>query len=198
MANISARAASDAVSDDAFVGCVSCEDVVPLAWRARSSALSTGELHRLQELTLRALRAEPADETDVDDKNLLRLHEKLDSLMEMVGRLLSVHQPTPTPANINLSRRGLAWAMNPADAPSIGQIGVIELHLHPRLLQPLLLPSRVYALRERDGMMEVRVLFEPLSEVVESALERHVFRRHRRSIAETRSGHNILPAAPER
>jgi len=171
-----------------FEDCVSCEDVVPIAWRARRAALSNGELHRLQETTLRALRAEPGEQSDVKDPHLLRLHEKLDSVLEMIGRLIELHQPAPQPAQVRLSRMGMSWRTAAASAPPVGEQGVIELHLHPRLMQPLLLPAHVCGVDPRGDEVEVNVAFEPLSEPVESALERHVFRRHRRSISETRNG----------
>lgn len=172
--------------ESVFEACVSCQDCVPLAWRPRSHPLSDGELFRLQDLSMRALRAEPADEHEVQDAEMLRLHEKLDCLMESIGKLLAVHQPVPPARNLKLSRRGAAWS-EPADgAHGLGQIGVIELHLHPRLVQPLLLPGRICRLDAREGAAEIEVIFEPLSELLEGALERHVFRRHRRAVAETR------------
>jgi hypothetical protein len=171
-----------------FDNCVSCEDVVPIAWRGREAALSNGELHRLQELTLRALRSEPGEQSDVKDPHLLRLHEKLDSVLEMIGRLMEIHQPPPQPAHVRLSRMGVSWRVPAGKAPPMGEPGVIELHLHPRLMQPLLLPARVSAIDPHGAEVEVEVAFEPLSEPVESALERHVFRRHRRAISENRNG----------
>lgn len=171
-----------------FDGCVSCEDVVPIAWRGRKAALSSGELHRLQENTLRALRAEPGEQSDVKDPDLLRLHEKLDSVLEMMGRLMELHHPAPQAAHVRLSRMGMSWRAPAASAPAIGEHGVLELHLHPRLMQPLLLPARVQSLDARGNEVEVNIAFEPLSEPVESALERHVFRRHRRAISENRNG----------
>lgn len=171
-----------------FEDCVSCDDVVPLAWRGRESALSGGELHRLQELTLRALRAEPGEQIDVKDPHLIRLHEKLDSLLEMMGRLIEIHHPAPQPTHVRLSRMGVAWRTEAGKAPSLGEHGVLELHLHPRLMQPLLLPAHVCAIEPRGAEVEVEVAFEVLSEPVETALERHVFRRHRRAISENRNG----------
>ncbi len=171
-----------------FEDCVSCEDVVPIAWRGRSAALSAGELHRLQELTLRALRAEPGEQTDVKDPQLLKLHEKLDTVLEMIGRLMEVHHPAPQPAQVKLSRMGVAWRTEAGKAPPMGEHGVLELHLHPRLMQPLLLPARVCAVEPRGGEVEVEVAFDTMSEPVESALERHIFRRHRRAISENRNG----------
>ncbi|HZP12040.1 MAG TPA: PilZ domain-containing protein [Nevskiaceae bacterium] len=171
-----------------FEDCVSCEDVVPIAWRGRQGALSSGELHRLQELTLRALRAEPGEQADVKDPQLLRLHEKLDSVLEMMGRLLEIHHPAPQPAHVRLSRMGVAWRTEPGKAPPIGEHGVLELHLHPRLMQPLLLPAHVCAVEPRSGQVEVEVAFDSVPEPVETALERHIFRRHRRAISETRNG----------
>lgn len=169
-----------------FAGCVSCEDCVPLAWRDRDRPLTDGELFRLQERSLRALRAEPADEHEEQNPEMLRLHEKLDALMESVGRLLAAHHPAPAARNLRLSRRGVAWSMPAEQAPAAGGYGVIELHLHPRLLQPLLLPARIVAVHPGDGGATVEAAFEPIAEIMESALERHVFRRHRRAVAETR------------
>jgi hypothetical protein len=171
-----------------FDGCVSCEDVVPIAWRSRNAALSSGELHRLQEMTLRALRAEPGEQCDVKDPHLLRVHEKLDSVLEMIGRLMEVHFPAPQSAHVRLSRMGVSWRVPAGKAPAMGEPGVLELHLHPRLMQPLLLPAKVCSISPHGEEVEVNVAFESLSEPVESALERHVFRRHRRAISETRNG----------
>ena len=175
-------------SERVFEDCVSCEDVVPIAWRGRKAGLSHGELHRLQETTLRALRAEPGEQSEVKDPELARLHEKLDSVLEMMGRLMEVHYPAPQPAQIRLSRMGMSWRSPAATAPPMGERGVLELHLHPRLMQPLLLPAHVCGVDVLGAEVEVNIAFEPLPEPVESALERHVFRRHRRSISENRNG----------
>jgi hypothetical protein len=180
-------ATANNTSDSVFGACVSCDDCVPLAWRVRATPLTEGELYRLQEQTLRSLRAEPSDAAEQKEPEMQRMHEKLDALMEAVGRLLSIHQPAPVARNVKLSRRGVAWFMPAQEAaPSPGEIGVLELHLYPRLLQPLLLPARVTSVVSSAGESRVEMSFEPICELVESAIERHVFRRHRRAIAESR------------
>jgi len=159
-----------------------------MAWRGRNAALSNGELHRLQELTLRALRAEPGEQVDVKEPHLLRLHEKLDSVLEMLGRLMEIHHPVPQPTQVRMSHLGVAWRTDPGKAPAMGEHGVLELHLHPRLMQPMLLPARVCAVEAKGSEVAVEAAFDPLPEPVEAALERHIFRRHRRAISENRNG----------
>jgi len=68
------------------------------------------------------------------------------------------------------------------DDPAVDSLGLVALHLHRCVPQPLRLAVRI---RQIDGDL-VQADFLPLSEAGQAALERHVFLHHRRQIAESR------------
>ena len=77
----------------------------------------------------------------------------------------------------------------PAAAPlEAGQAGLFRIQAAAWLPEPLTLPARVIAVHTDVAAGLVAWLaFEPLPEPTRSALERHLFRQHRRAIAERRA-----------
>ena len=63
---------------------------------------------------------------------------------------------------------------------------MLRVHLDPRLPQPLELPARLVGTERLGPECLAWLRFEDLGDALESALERHVFRRHRRAVAEAR------------
>jgi hypothetical protein len=116
---------------------------------------------------------------------LRRIEAKLDLLLTLVGGLnqRATHDPA---VPVRWSAKG---ACLPVAAPlEAGQAGLFRIQAAAWLPEPLTLPARVIAVDTDAAAGPVAWLaFEPLPEPTRSALERHLFRQHRRAIAERRA-----------
>lgn len=159
-----------------------------LAWTPLAAVPDAAECERLGDEALRVLNAVAvleshrarSDEPEPLELEVERLHLKLDVLIELVGAALAGRDGNPPPLMVELSAQGLAW-QQPAPPP-VDSHGLVALHLHRCVPQPLRLAVRI---RQIDGDL-VQADFLPLSEAGQAALERHVFLHHRRQIAESR------------
>ncbi|HEX4894712.1 MAG TPA: PilZ domain-containing protein [Solimonas sp.] len=175
--------------NDMFGQWLAYRDQLPFAWtllpvEAPSVAPQVQE-HNLRILGAVALldeRPVPAENEGPLQAEVERLQLKLDVVMELLGALLRHLQPLPPARPLRLSREGLCWPEEPG-APAPGQQIQIVLHLHACAPGPLQLRAEV--LEPQEG--ETRVRFQDLGEACTQALERHVFTRHRRSVAGARS-----------
>lgn len=111
-----------------------------------------------------------------------RLQQKLNLVLEMVGALVVAQQARPAPVPVSLSSEGLLWLGDAANL-NTGSSGLVCLHLHRALVQPLVLPATIV----HAGGGEISARFQRLNPACQSELERHVFLRHRRAIAGSRS-----------
>jgi hypothetical protein len=82
------------------------------------------------------------------------------------------------------SARGVRLRM-PAPV-AVGSAGTFRVQPVDWLPEPLLLPATVRASINTGGEHELWLRFGPLSATLEASLERHLFRQHRRAIAESR------------
>lgn len=161
--------------------------VLPLRWGApvEFGPVAQGEAQRVL-AAVAALEERPpslADDSGGLEAEVARLHQKMHLLMEMVGGLLRAQQSPPPALPVRLVAGGLRWhdRVEPA-----GELGMLELWLHPACPEPLRLPARLLAVAAEAGGVQVDAAFEPLPEPLATALEKHVFLRHRRELAEAR------------
>lgn len=165
---------------------LSNRDYLPLSWALLPEPPDAASLERLAETNVTLLtrlvsleeRPSLPSEQDELEKEISRLHGKLDLLITLVAELARGRQQLPPPVEIQLSAHHLIWSQ--ALMPPAGAHVMISLHLNPCLVEPLRLPAEI----ERNDGERVTARFEYLSESCRSALERHVFLHHRRSIAE--------------
>jgi len=118
------------------------------------------------------------------DYALHRIEAKLDLLTTLVANLSISHDADPMQL-LHWSARGASLAI---DAPvPIGTGGRFRVQPADWLPSPLILPATVLACdTDATGAPRAWLRFGPLSPALVAALERHLFRIHRRSIAETR------------
>jgi hypothetical protein len=127
-------------------------------------------------------RSEDPDEHGPTTLALNRIESKLDLLTILVGALLGGDRDPP---------RTLRWSALGAcldDVPSLppGTTGHFRIQPSNWLPQTLRLPAVVLAGHEGEDGRQLWLRFENLSSGLETALERHLFRVHRREIAERR------------
>jgi hypothetical protein len=179
-----------AADSDLFDGAVSYDDLLPLAWLPLAKLPKPFDPLRLAEANLRTLsslaqieeRSHLSEDQNPHDQEIARLHAKLDALINVVSTVLPRFVSLPAAASLHLSWQGIVWTTVEAP-PAVGESGYIDLYLHPGLLKALRMPAKI--VRVRDS--EVRADFDEVPEICREALERHVFQRHRRAVADRRT-----------
>ncbi len=118
------------------------------------------------------------------DHALHRLEAKVDLLMALMAGLCASHDDDPM--------RPLQWSSRGASVPldlplPAGTTGHFRVRPTEWLPSPLVLPATVLACdTDAEGRPRAWLRFGPLSPALEAALERHLFRVHRRAVAESR------------
>jgi Atypical PilZ domain, cyclic di-GMP receptor len=123
-------------------------------------------------------RGDLSDDESPVAQDLARLDSKLNVLMAMLDQLLQrgAELPPRQPVRFNAVGALLPRSLWPAHEAT----SLLRLHFEGCLALPLELPARL--VHERDGG-HVFVAFETLDEATGDALERLVFRHHRRKVA---------------
>jgi hypothetical protein len=132
-------------------------------------------------------RADEGDERNATDPAVRRLEAKVDLLVGLVGSLLSRDTPADAPRLLQWSARGAAVelpALEPGLFPGAGAL----LRVQPSDVLPesVQLPARVLAIEPSPAGRRIWLEFDALPPSLEALLERHLFRVHRRAVAESR------------
>lgn len=116
---------------------------------------------------------------------LQRLEAKVDLLMALVAGLCANQYNDPV-QSLQWSARGACLSV-PAPI-AVGCEGWFRVRPTDNLPSPLVLPATVLACGSSslDGSTRAWLRFGPLSQGLQGALERHLFRVHRRAVAESR------------
>lgn len=121
------------------------------------------------------------------DPALLRLEAKLDVLTLLMTGFAAAQGAIDAPVALTWSARGAEVQVRGAFA--VGTVGTFRMSASEWLPTPLVVPATVVASASGDGgddVTRVWLRFGPLSPSLADALERHVFRIHRREVAEIR------------
>ena len=161
-------------------------EVLPV--RFRQQALDETEedqtAERAESLLRMMAQLEDSNTEDSDDRtsaDLHRIEAKLQLTLELIGALVANSTARLPAQKVRWSRRGLSLEQQAACEE--GAVGMVELQLVPWLPHLLTLSCRVLAC-EPDGSASTLWLgFDPLPQALETAIERNLFRRHRRAIA---------------
>lgn len=180
---------ADTAREQVFGDTLACEEVRPAAFLAGAMHPTAARQACLRaESLLRALavvedsRGEDADEHGAHDLALNRIEAKLDLLTALVAGRSGEHAD-PSRA-LRWSALGACLDVDQAIAP--GTEGLFRVQPSDWLPETLQLPATVIAAVAHDGGQQLWLRFGPLPPALESALERHLFRVHRRAIAESR------------
>jgi hypothetical protein len=168
------------------------QDLLPVRWVPHPKMVDEVTAQHLAERNVRVLQAcdaleeygqtEKSDDESPHSADLMRLDFKLNLLLDLAGQLLAQSQTRLQPVPIRLNSLGASWqSVEPPPLP--GMHGILEVVIRDIVVQPLNLPAEA-VLTEKPG--EARVRFTALGEVVADHIEKLVFRRHRRKIADAR------------
>ena len=180
----------DGADDALFGGALSCEESQRAGFSAHAvdPALAEDACIRA-EACLHAIAVIEDSRNDDEDGSaqslaLRRIEARLDLLTALVGALARREQ-ADAPVFLRWSAVG---ACLPVPAPvAEGSTGTFRVQAAAWLPEPLELPATVIASHaDRDGTPRAWLRFGPLTAGASAALERHLFRQHRRAIAEKR------------
>ncbi len=178
---------------------VACEGMLPLAWREAASEPDALRLAGLAErnqavvrtvLALEDLGTESAEDGGGAGGELARIESKLNLLLDLVAELLDGQRTVPASRPVRLSSTWIEWGGS--NLPPIGARVEVEIYLHPSFPRPLRLGGEIGAGRAFETP-SVLLAFDPLPEPGQESLERLVFRRHRRAIAQERARQRPAP-----
>lgn len=168
------------------------EGRLPLQLQPLAAPPSPAELDAWREHSLRALHAMALLEersTPLEsgpEAEMERVHQKLDLLLTLVSQLLQPGIGDGQVRPLRLTAEGLSLEA-PEPLPPAEALLLVTLGLHARAPLPLRWPARSLGLK--DGRL--RLQFLPMSEGLQTALERFVFTHHRRSVAGSRSPNTL-------
>lgn len=188
-----------AARESLFADALACEEVRPAAFEAGAPDAARLAAHLARsEALLRALAvvedsARHEDPDQPHDTALHRIEAKLDLLTSLVATLAGGHGSDPLRA-LKWSARGACLVV---DAPvPAGTRGLFRVQPADWLPSPLVLPATVLACEAAAPEFAAHasaatgpvawLRFDALPSPLEAALERQLFRLHRRAVAESR------------
>lgn len=179
-----------AAREDLFGDVLACDEVRPAAFipgtpdRATLRSLSARGEALLRALAVIEDGARSEEPEQPLDHALSRIEAKIDLLAVVVAGLCTGDADDSAKA-LRWSARGACLAVETALAA--GSTGQFRVKPADWLPSPLLLPATVLVCAaEADGGLRAWLRFEPIGSALQAALERHLFRVHRRSVAESR------------
>jgi hypothetical protein len=159
-------------------------DAEPLAWPPpHEQVLWLAERNANTLAAIAALEERRADLAEDDSplmQEMLRMDAKLTALVDIVNQLLVPVHTLPPRRTLRFNAIG---ALLPSDLAPAGDALLLRLRFDLCRSLPLELPAKIER-RFDDG--RVFVVFTPLADVLGDAIERLVFRHHRRKVAEAR------------
>lgn len=180
---------ADSARAQVFGESLSCEEERPATFLPGELAPAAARQACLRaESLLRALavvedsRGDEGEEHGGSEIVLNRIEAKLDLLTALVASRVADHSDPLR--SLRWSAMGVCLDVDDAVAPDTE--GAFRVQPSDWLPESLLLPARVLASISHGGGQQLWLRFGPLSPALESALERHLFRVHRRAIAESR------------
>ncbi|MGE8245095.1 MAG: PilZ domain-containing protein [Stenotrophomonas maltophilia] len=190
MTDLRTSAIHHPAESELFDETLSCELALPAEFRIGSAVIRPGTAETL--LRSVALVEDARGDDGHDDRSdatlqVQRLEAKLDLVMVLLGRLVRQTTQDLPLRPLCWSRRGIRLEQGTRSGATPGSMGVIRLQPCDWLPDHIDLPVVIVAeAANGSGAHYLWLRFEGLSDALEMALERHLFRLHRRQIAEAR------------
>lgn len=169
-----------------FADTLACDDEFPFVWHPAASRHALADAARRAENTLRAMALLDDTRGEEDGAEALppRIEAKVDLALSMLGLIVAQQQAIPAPQPVHWSRHGFRLELSAA--PEDGSNGLLSVYLLPGMPLPVDLPVLVLcsAASAHGASVWLQVPDTPLA--LRTALERELFRRHRRLVHEQR------------
>ncbi|WP_315387822.1 PilZ domain-containing protein [uncultured Stenotrophomonas sp.] len=168
---------------------LSCDLALPAEFRLGSAVIRPGSAETLLRSValVEDARVDDGHDERGDSAQLQRLEAKLDLTMVLLGRLVRQSTQELDLRPLRWSRRGIRLELGSRTGAQTGSLGVIRLQPCDWLPDHIELPVSILAeAASGAGSCFLWLRFQPMSEALEMALERHLFRLHRRQVAESR------------
>ena len=172
-----------------FDDTLSCEVTLPVEFVPGTVAVRPGAA----EILLRSValvedsRGDDGEERSDNSLQLQRLEARMDLLLVLMGRLLRQSTDSLPLHALRWSSRGLRLEMPGSGGTQAGSHGVVRLQPLDWLPDHIELPVVVLAeAANASGGHYLWLRLQAPSDALEVALERHLFRLHRRQVADSR------------
>jgi len=176
---------------------LSFQDTLPLACEVLASPPTFNDFMRFDDRntsllkTLASedqLRREPEPSLEALMQEIDRLDQKLNLITELLADLVRREVVVPAAQAFRLSSAGVSFASGSGALLGQGDWVKVSLFLLPNVPRPLEFAGKVVATDSTfvPGDWQT-VVFEQVNEVVESSLDRLVFKHHRREVAMRRA-----------
>ncbi len=171
------------------------QEVIPVEWELLKQPVNAAQQQRYQHdnaVLLQGLLVvdeQPIVEHDEElsslGQELQRIDHKLNLVLELLSQTLRSWRSLPPPVPVRLTVDGVEWDSE-QELPT-GEPVLLKLYLSPVFPNPFIATGRVQSCRIReDHNPTVTVGFDELGGQVRDALEKVVFRQHRRKVAQAR------------
>lgn len=179
---------------------LACANELPLVWEVvaalpdeeRVAALNAGN-----EALIRSCDSFDELPRTLDDAPewlplLQRLDFKLDLLLELLAQRMQLEEALPPKFALRINAQGILWTT--PEPPAIGNLLRIICYICPTVPRPLIMHGKVVSLEpvpeidamSKAGVTRVTAEFLSVSPGLIDAMERMIFRQHRREIAHLR------------
>ena len=170
------------------------QGVVPVEWESLKGPPEQELLHRyehdnavlLQGMTV--MDEQPVVEREEElsslGQELQRIDYKLNLVLELLAQALRSWRKLPIPVPVRLNVEGVSWCSR--ERLPVNEPVMVRLYLSPVFPNPFVASGRVESLQEEAEGYRVSVRFDGLGSQVRDALEKMVFRQHRRDVARAR------------
>jgi hypothetical protein len=152
------------------------------------SELDSAHLQARAEWLLRTLGQIESGAIDHDEEHpdpaLRRVEAKLDLTLDLLSSVLQTSRPLPEETRLRWSHLGVSFVSS-VDMSTHAQ-AVLHLYLRPWLPTPLALPVRLLAQQAESTGARLWLAFELEHPGLQRALDKLLFRQHRRHVAQTR------------
>lgn len=182
----------DGTEDNPLGSAVTLDDVLPVTWRAQSGSDDPEYLVSLQvsnQAVLQTILSLDEHHPELEEEpaevaaELQRLEFKLNLVLDLLGQVLSKQLDLPPRVPVRLGSGHIEWKCSAVPAP--GTKVLVEVYLAPHYPRALVLPGIAYATMRPDF---AQATLHDLGKPVQDALERLIFRNHRRRVALARRG----------
>lgn len=181
------------MSTDPFEGALVFEGELPLLWSVVDAMPSDSRLASVNVANEALIRScetlEDSSHTLTDESvelahELLRIESKLNLVLELLSDVLRRQADTPDVRTVRFNAAGLEWSGR--NAPPVGSLVRVDLYACPGLPRALEIYGEVISYRQEGDFGLTTLTLRGVSQSVADGLERMVFRRHRREVAQIR------------